>query len=1037
MMRNLQAAPYGVPQHFDPAYAPLQPQIFYPGMYMGPPQGSPRQHYQSLSVTGPPPYVPDHYGHPQPHHPQPQPMSRTSSAAMSEQRPASSIGHAPTPSITPANPHHQHHQPPLVGKTSPAPPSAAAKGFKIPERKGPSVVIKDPTSGAVKTFDTTPPGPPMIVTSDPSSKLTSTSTPARTPPPRSRSESKAAAKTDEEKKSDMKDAIAKKIEADKAEERRQKETEDREKQEAAEREAKEIERRQREENEAEEKKKKKKREEEEEEKKKKEEEEEKEQSRRVAQEKEEVARAEREAAEEEARRSREEAAQREKKEAEAKAKVDAEEKAAREANEAKEAAERAEEEAAAERIRKEQEAQATQRKREEGEEKEAEKEKGRKAEETASANPEAAPGAEGAKGESVAADTAREAPPASTAADSDAVGTSEPERERSGPSPAPSDGPARKAVGSGASTPANDEVMGPPPKPIAAGKAHKPPQLNLAPIKTGSIEPPQPSAALQSLKTAKFIDRLSDVSYPQKIASPNPALNPANTKGRFKYNRDFLMQFQPVFVEKPSIDWDNRLKETVGGGSGAGGGGGDSARPQSARTTSMGPRTASGRSGLPAAFPMGGGGMGSFGQTGRTLPPGTTSEQRLAMSDANMRRPPMNNPLSQYARPSGFAMPGAPPMNRTNSFSGMQSANAVPPSPRPGPRSTRVNSRRQNTSTKAEEQAAKSMPLTASLDVKPLLPSSTGWKPRSLAGAASATGAAGPPPGASSSNHMEPDMVQRKVKAALNKMTPEKFEKIADQILEIAAQSKDETDGRTLRQVIQLTFEKATDEAHWASMYAKFCRRMLESVSPEIRDENIKDKSGNVITGGGLFRKYLLNRCQEEFERGWKVNLPPRPEGDSEEAVMLSDEYYVAAAAKRRGLGLVQFIGELYKLNMLTERIMHECVKKLVDYEGVPDEAEVESLCKLLRTIGINLDQTDKGKPLMDVYFQRIKVMIDTPDLPSRLKFMLMVSLRKRRLRERPSLTRRRRISSTRGEPDGWSRSETRDLRRSKRFAKQ
>lgn len=398
----------------------------------------------------------------------------------------------------------------------------------------------------------------------------------------------------------------------------------------------------------------------------------------------------------------------------------------------------------------------------------------------------------------------------------------------------------------------------------------------------------------------------------------------------------------------------------------------------------MGPRTAS-RPGLTAAFPM-----GSFVQPGRTLPPGTTSEQRLAMSDANMRRPPMNNPLSQYPRPSGFAMPGPPPMNRTNSVTGMQSANAVPPSPRPGNRSQRINSKRQNTSTKAEEQAAKSMPLTASLEVKPLLPSSTGWKPRSLAGAASATGAAGPPPGASSSNHMEPDMVQRKVKAALNKMTPEKFEKIADQILEIAAQSKDETDGRTLRQVIQLTFEKATDEAHWASMYAKFCRRMLESVSPEIKDENIKDKSGNVITGGALFRKYLLNRCQEEFERGWKVNLPPRPEGDSEEAAMLSDEYYVAAAAKRRGLGLVQFIGELYKLNMLTERIMHECVKKLVDYEGVPDEAEVESLCKLLRTIGINLDQTEKGKPLMDVYFQRIKVMIDTPDLPSRLKFMLM-----------------------------------------------
>jgi translation initiation factor 4G len=294
------------------------------------------------------------------------------------------------------------------------------------------------------------------------------------------------------------------------------------------------------------------------------------------------------------------------------------------------------------------------------------------------------------------------------------------------------------------------------------------------------------------------------------------------------------------------------------------------------------------------------------------------------------------------------------------------------------------------------------MPLTAGMEIKAIQTSATGWKPRSLVQTQSVTGAAGPAPGAPT--HMDPDMVQRKVKSALNKMTPEKFDKIADQILAIAAQSKDEQDGRTLRQVIQLTFEKATDEAHWASMYAKFCKRMLETMSPDIKDESILDKNGNVVSGGNLFRKYLLNRCQEEFERGWKIDLPEKPEGEkgeekTEEAVMLSDEYYIAAAAKRRGLGLVQFIGELYKLSMLTERIMHECVKKLVDYTGIPDEAEVESLTKLLKTIGANLDSTEKGKPMMDVYFTRIQSMIDTPDLPSRLRFMLMdiVDLRRAR----------------------------------------
>jgi translation initiation factor 4G len=272
------------------------------------------------------------------------------------------------------------------------------------------------------------------------------------------------------------------------------------------------------------------------------------------------------------------------------------------------------------------------------------------------------------------------------------------------------------------------------------------------------------------------------------------------------------------------------------------------------------------------------------------------------------------------------------------------------------------------------------------MDLKPLQTSQSGWKPQSIGN----SGAAGPAPGGE--GHMPPDVVQRKVKANLNKMTPEKFDRIADQILGIVGQSKDESDGRTLRQVIQLTFEKATDEAHWAPMYAKFCKRMLDSMSPEIKDENIRDKQGQVVTGGSLFRKYLLNRCQEEFERGWKVNLPEKPEGVTEEIAMMSDEYYTAAAAKRRGLGLVKFIGELYKLLMLTERIMHECVKKLVDYEGVPDEAEVESLTSLLRTIGFSLDHSEKGRSMMDAYFGRISLMIETPNLPSRLRFMLLVS---------------------------------------------
>ncbi|EFX02624.1 eukaryotic translation initiation factor subunit [Grosmannia clavigera kw1407] len=495
----------------------------------------------------------------------------------------------------------------------------------------------------------------------------------------------------------------------------------------------------------------------------------------------------------------------------------------------------------------------------------------------------------------------------------------------------------------------------------------KPSALNLAPINTKSVEAPQPSAALQSLKTARFLRDPTSILYPKGVMSPNPALNPAvNKKGNFKYDTGFLLQFKDVFVEKPSMDFDQQVKQLIGDG--------ESTPRAGSRTPASGSVRQNSRSaGGTTGFTMGV--MGEFAS--KTLPPGTTSDQRFAMSNGSMQRPPTAG-MGPFGRPGSF--PGPAHMSRTPSAS----MGGVPNSPRQNSRSTRGNSRRDNFGGKNEAQAAKTMPLTAGQELKPIAVSSNGWKPTSIGSRAVQA------PMVTAAGMLDPTMVQRKVKAALNKMTPEKFDKISDQILEIALQSKDEEDGRTLRQVIQLTFEKATDEAHWASMYARFCKRMLDMMSPEIRDTTIKDKKGDVISGGTLFRKYLLNRCQEEFERGWKVDLPKPKEGESTEAVMLSDEYYEAMAAKRRGLGLVQFIGELYKLGMLTERIMHECVRKLVDYESVPDEAEIESLSKLLRTVGGNLDRTEKGRPMMDAYFVRIKNMVDFPDLPSRLKYMLM-----------------------------------------------
>jgi translation initiation factor 4G len=261
-----------------------------------------------------------------------------------------------------------------------------------------------------------------------------------------------------------------------------------------------------------------------------------------------------------------------------------------------------------------------------------------------------------------------------------------------------------------------------------------------------------------------------------------------------------------------------------------------------------------------------------------------------------------------------------------------------------------------------------------------------------------------------------PEIVDRKVKGLLNKLTMEKFDSISDQIIEWANKSEKEKDGRTLIQVIRLVFEKATDEATWSEMYARLCRKMMEQISPKVQDDGIKNTEGKPIAGGQLFRKYLLNRCQEDFERGWvakeataaaaatkamedkAAKAANEKSSDAEasgepgdEIVLYSDEYYAAQKAKRQGLGLIKFIGELFKLQMLTERIMHECVKKLLGNVENPEEEEIESLCKLISTVGLLLD-TPKARAHMDVYFSRMKELTKSNNVSSRMQFMLQVA---------------------------------------------
>lgn len=191
--------------------------------------------------------------------------------------------------------------------------------------------------------------------------------------------------------------------------------------------------------------------------------------------------------------------------------------------------------------------------------------------------------------------------------------------------------------------------------------------------------------------------------------------------------------------------------------------------------------------------------------------------------------------------------------------------------------------------------------------------------------------------------------LERNIRSILNKLTPQKFDKLVKKFNELNIDSEDK-----LKAAIELIFEKAVDEPEFSVAYARMCE--------VLREKKVKTTEGPLD-----FRKLLIGRCQKEFERDYmegfdraKFEVELKAAETEEKRKELQHEFEEKERrARRRSLGNIRFIGELYNLKMLTDRIMHEIINKLIKQI---DEESLECLCWLLNTIGKVLDQATQAK---------------------------------------------------------------------------
>ena len=380
---------------------------------------------------------------------------------------------------------------------------------------------------------------------------------------------------------------------------------------------------------------------------------------------------------------------------------------------------------------------------------------------------------------------------------------------------------------------------------------------------------------------------------------------------------------------------------------------------------------------------MGGRGGGGGGGGGA----GAVSGQDNSLLPSFMKSMGFGGPMPSAGEGSGMDSPsggGRPPMNR-NLYRGRLSAKEM---------STRTGAMAGGDDT--DGQMIK-VNLNISEEVK-LKSSSNAWKPSFMQ-----------PKVAADPETEKTQKLSREFRSALNKLTPENFGVLKEQIKALTIDTEER-----LTNCIKILFEKAIMEPNFSDTYAQLCRELGTEikVSPS-------GATGQVMS----LKRVLISQCQAEFEKhrtDCKRNTKLQQENDkrteageqtaeqTEDMKMELEEQ--TNRIRRRALGTIRFIGALYKQEQLSANIMLKCIMQLLQ-DDVLDEESLECLCKLLTTIGVRIEATaqDSSGTLQECFnkLQRISerqiLLPNGEPVCNRIRFMIMdlLDLRKDKWRGR------------------------------------
>ncbi|GFH10238.1 MI domain-containing protein, partial [Haematococcus lacustris] len=217
------------------------------------------------------------------------------------------------------------------------------------------------------------------------------------------------------------------------------------------------------------------------------------------------------------------------------------------------------------------------------------------------------------------------------------------------------------------------------------------------------------------------------------------------------------------------------------------------------------------------------------------------------------------------------------------------------------------------------------------------------------------------------------ERAMRTIKGILNKLTPEKFERLLAQLLEVILTAD------ILQQTIALVFENAVEQPTYCAMYADLCLRLSKELPTFPPPQGSNRSIG--------FRQILLNTCQDEFE-GTEA---------ARQALTSITEPHTREVAernvKKRTLGNMRLLSELYKQDMVKDWIMTQCMETLLTAPKgrLPTEDNVEAACEMITTAGARLAKSEKAetRSKLDSVLKQLEKLGSERSVPSRIRFII------------------------------------------------